>query len=228
MTADAIKFYGPRVSTYCRICEVVAEEKGAPWENIPTDSKDPEHRKRHPFGRAPALEYSGQYGDVKIYEALAIATWIDGTFGPPNTLQPVDPLARATMLRWVNIVDHYLFPVIEHEFVMPWVVARLVGAQPDRERAQKALGPISLLLDIPNGELAEGGPYLAGQAFSFADIWLAATLEGLAADETARKLIADRPALAAWLTQVRARKSWQATTPDLSTFPGFKNFVGEG
>lgn len=222
--AEGLKFYGPRVSTYCRICEVVAEEKGVAWKNIPTDSKDPTHRKRHPFGRAPALEC----GEVKLYEALAITTWIDGTFGAPDALQPKDPLARATMLRWVNIVDHYLFPVIEHEFVMPWVVARLVGAQPDRDRAQKALGPIAILLDIPEGELGAGGPYLAGDAFSFADIWLAATLEGLAADETARQLIADRPALAKWLTQVRARKSWQATTPDLSTFPGYKNFVGEG
>lgn len=225
---EKLTFYGPRVSTYCRICEVVAEEKGALWENIPTDSKDPDHRKRHPFGRAPALEYSGEHGEVKIYEALAIATWIDGTFGTPNTLQPADPLARANSLRWVNIVDHYLFPVIEHEFVMPWVVARLVGAVPDRERAQKSLGPIAMLLDIPAGELAAGGPWLAGDEFSFADIWLAATLEGLAADETARKLITDRPALATWLGNVRARESWRATTPDLSTFPGFKHFVGEG
>ncbi|MGB0919965.1 MAG: glutathione S-transferase family protein [Alphaproteobacteria bacterium] len=223
---ESLKFYGPRVSTYCRICEVVAEEKGVPWENIPTDSKDPAHRARHPFGRAPALEYKGEYGDVKLYEALAIATWIDGSFGAPNTLQPQDPLARAHMLRWVNIVDHYLFPVIEHEFVMPWVVARLVGAVPDRERAQKSIGPIGLLLDIPQGELADGRTWLAGDDFSFADIWLAATLEGLAADQAGRDLISHRPALEKWLSTVRARKSWQATTPDLSTFPGFKNFVG--
>lgn len=218
---DKLVFYGARVSTYSRIVEAVAEEKGVGWELIPTDSKAPEHRKRHPFGKAPTLEH----GTVKLYEALAIATYIDGAFGAPNALQPADPLARAHMLRWVNMVDHYIFPVIEHEFVMPWVVAILVGAQPDKDRAQAALGPIGVLLNVPEEELADGREWLAGAAFSFADIWLAATLEGLAADPAGRQLIQHRPSITAWLGRVRARPSWRATVPDLSTFPGVGYFA---
>lgn len=219
---DTLVFYGARVSTYSRIAEVVAEEKGASWELIPTDSKAPEHRKRHPFGKAPTLEH----GDIKLYEALAIATYIDGTFGEEDALQPADPLARAHMLRWVNMVDHYIFPVIEHEFVMPWVVAILVGAQPDQARAQAALGPIGVLLNVPEEELADGRAWLAGDQFSFADIWLAATLEGLAADPAGRQLLQHRPYISQWLARVRGRESWRATVPDLSSFPGVGYFAG--
>lgn len=208
---NPLEFYGPTVSTYMRIAEIVAEEKGARWVNIPTDPHTPEHRQRHPFERAPTLAWHSPDGWIRLYETIAIASFIDGTFGAPDQLMPSAPLARATCFRWMSMVDQYIFPVIESEYVGPRILTRLTGVQPDDARATRALGVLNLLLDLPEKELALGTPWLAGSRFSFADIWLACVVAGLMLAGESRELVAARPHLSDWLRRVAERPSWQAT-----------------
>lgn len=209
---EPLHFYGTQISTYMRIVSMVAEEKGAAYEVHPTDPKSAEHRKRHPFGRSPALEWQSPEGPVSLFESAAIGQFIDDTFGDPGLLQTQDPLTRAHMRRWIGMVDQYYFPVFEHEFFQPVLIARLTGQEPDLERARRALGPMGLLLDVVEREL-EAKPWLAGTQFSMADLWLGSALEPFRLTNATHALITGRTNLSAWFDQIAARPSFAATEP---------------
>lgn len=210
MSGEPLHFYGTRISTYMRIVSMIAVEKGAPFEVHPTDPKTAEHRKRHPFGRSPALEWQSPEGPVSLYESAAIGQFIDDTFGTPGALQPADSLARAHMRRWISMVDQYYFPVFEHEFFQPVLIARLTGQEPDLERARRAIGPMGLLLDIVDREL-EAKPWLAGTEFSLADIWLGSVLEPFRLTNATHALITGRANLNRWFDQICSLACFQAT-----------------
>ncbi len=218
MTANQgpLRLFGPRISTYSRIASMVAEEKGAPWEIIPTDPKSVDHRARHPYGRAPALEWdSPDGGRVCLYETIAIASFIDGHFGTPWALTPDAPLARAAMQQWISIVDQYMFRVIDGEFVLPAIVTRLTGQQPDDDRARKALGPMAYMFDQVEAQLKDR-PHLAGQDLSLADIWMIALVDPLRLSGASLKLIEERPQFFDWYERLRNHPSFIATEFDLS------------
>ncbi len=212
-----LRLFGPRISTYSRIASMVAEEKGAPWEIIPTDPKTVDHRQRHPYGRAPALEWTTPAGTpVRLYETIAIASFIDGQFGTPWALSPDKPLENAAMHQWISIVDQYMFRVIDVEFVLPAIVTRLTGQEPDDDRARKALGPMAYMFDQVESHLQDR-PYFAGTALSLADIWMIALVDPLRLSGASLQLIEQRPAFFNWYERLRQHPSFIATEFDLST-----------
>ncbi len=213
-----LKFYGPRISTYCRIASMVAEEKGAPWEIVPTDPKTADHRRRHPFGRAPALVWEPVGSPpVRLYETIAIATFIDGTFGTPWALCPDEPGARAAMQQWISIVDQYMFRVIDGEFVLPAIVTRLTGQEPDDDRARHALGPMAYMFAQVETQLQDRR-FFAGNQLSLADIWMIALVDPLRMSGASLALIEQRPAFHDWYERLRHHPSFVATEYDLSIF----------
>lgn len=221
--SQPLKFYGPSISTYSRIASLIAEEKGAPWDIIPTDPKSPAHRKNHPFGKAPALEWDGPDGtQVRLFESIAIGTFIDGTFGDAWALTPDDPLDRAQMQKWISVVDQYMFKVIDYEFVLPAIVTRMTGKQPDDNRARQALGPIAYMFDLVEAQLNET-TWLAGDAVSLADFWMVALIDPLRLTPASRALIEERPALSRWFDVMRARPSFKATEPDIEAITASNN-----
>lgn len=211
-----LRFYGPRISTYCRIASMVAEEKGAAWEIVPTDPKSVAHRERHPYGRAPALVWEPtDHAPVRLYETVAIASFIDGAFGTPWALSPNEPLARARMHQWISIVDQYMFRVIDGEFVLPAIVTRLTGQEPDDDRARHALGPMAYMFDQIEHHLADK-PFFAGETLSLADIWMIALVDPLRMSGASLQLIEQRPAFFDWYERLRKHPSFIATEYDLS------------
>src|SRR5476649_1685029 len=134
-----ITFHSMADSAYLWTAMHVAGEKGVSYEFVPLLYRLPEHLKLHPFGKMPVF----QHGEHFLYETAAIAHYIDRAFdGPP--LQPADPLGQAHVLRWVSIVNAYVFPTmnrfVKERLVRPaWGAASdeafLVGAQAQIGRA---------------------------------------------------------------------------------------------
>jgi len=112
-------------SAYLWTAMHVADEKSVDYEVVPLVMGSPDHLALHPFGKMPAF----QHGDVVLYETLAIAHYIDRAFaGPP--LQPPDALGQAQVLRWISIVNSYVFPTM-NRFMKERLVRPAFGFDPD-------------------------------------------------------------------------------------------------
>lgn len=202
--------YGIPGSPFVRAVQIAAEEKGAPWRIHalqPGETKGEEHLKRHPWGRMPAVEHDG-FG---LYETQAIVRYIDQVF-PGVSLQPADTRSAARMNQVIGINDWYLFPkavaVIGFQRIVgPALMglttdeAVVAAAVPEAERSVKALEAII-------GQ----HPYLAGDAFSLADVMVGPQMDFLGATPEGEALLKGSR-LGGWLERVRGRPSFEATLP---------------
>jgi glutathione S-transferase len=100
-----ITFHSMADSAYLWTAMLAADEKGVSYNVTELVYRSPEHLKLHPFGKMPVM----QHGEIFIYESLAITHYIDRAFAGP-ALQPLDALGQADMLRWISIVNAYVFP----------------------------------------------------------------------------------------------------------------------
>lgn len=197
-------------SPYGRAALIACIEKGAPYRMAvvpPGGSKQPAHLARHPFGRIPAVEDDG----FALYETQAITRYIDAAYGTPRALTPSDPKAEARMNQAIGVVDCYVFAdggaktlvfnrVVGPTFGIPCNDAAAVAAVPAARQAVEALA--GLLGDRP---------YLAGDAFSLADVHAGPQIDLLSDCEEGAAMLKGAP-LEAWLERLRARPSFAATT----------------
>ena len=125
--ADVI-IYGPPQSTYVRTVRLALEEKNAPYSFGEFEFASDGHKVLHPFAKVPAFKH----GDVQLFESLAIATYVDGTFDGP-ALQPTDTLARAQMMQWITSTIDYIYPYAIRKVVWQRVVVPSRGGETDEE-----------------------------------------------------------------------------------------------
>src|SRR5690606_11281769 len=89
------------------------------------------HFARHPYGKMPAMEH----GDVRLFETLAIASYVDRTFGS-GKLQPNDATAHARMLQWVSVAVDYAYEDL---------VNGMLADEPEKEAPTAAAQQLQLL-----------------------------------------------------------------------------------
>jgi glutathione S-transferase len=207
------RIFGPVISTYVRIVEIVCEEAGITHQVVPTPAQSPQNR--HPFGKVPVVELDG----LELSETAAIARYIDAAHNGA-ALQPQDPQLRYVMDHWIAVNDSYLFPLFEHGLVMPYIMHRHAGAPLDQARIERALPNIAKSLEFLELELAKDGAWSrawgtgagAAQAgICLADIFLYVTLLGLRSTPEGREGIAQCDHLSAWMAIIEARPSVLAT-----------------
>jgi glutathione S-transferase len=142
------------------------EEVGAPYELVTLDwddRKGEEHRRRHPLGKVPAFEFDD--GQV-LFESVAICLQLADLSPDAGLIPAVGTAARGRVYQWS------VFGVAELEKVaFPWNRARRSG-EGEAEAAEK-FSPVG---DAMRGALAAGGPWIAGEDFTVADILLASIL----------------------------------------------------
>ena len=132
-----IVIHGIPGSPYVRQPMLACEEKGVPWRIQRLgfgEQKSPEHLKRHPFGRIPAIEH----GDFALYEAQAILRYIDAAFDGPR-LTPADPKAVARMSQVMNILDWYAMPSLTAAIGFNRLIAPILGRPVDEEAVAAAI-----------------------------------------------------------------------------------------
>jgi len=185
-------------SAYLWTAMMAADEKGLAYAHEPLALGSPEHLALHPFGKMPVL----QHGDLVLFETLAICVYLDEGFEGP-ALQPAAPAGRAQMLKWIGVVNAYVFPVM-NRFMKERLVRPAWGFEPDRSFVAAAREPLGVIMRQLEAALS-AHPYLAGPAFTLADIFLLPQLKFFALTPEGEALLARAPATADWLARMNAR-----------------------
>ncbi len=198
-----IIFHSMPDSAYLWTAMQVAEEKGVAFEHKTLELYGPEHLKLQPFAKMPIL----QHGDRFLYETLAITHYIDRAFaGPP--LQPLDAYGQADMLRWVSIVNSYIYPVM-NRFTKERIVRPAWGVEPDDAFVASAREPLKTQMRVIEDAL-QRSRFLTGDHLTIADCFLLPHLLFFGLTPEGRAFLSKAPATANWLERIQARASFQA------------------
>jgi glutathione S-transferase len=213
-------------------------EKALPWESRHIDlfafeNYEPAYTALNPKAVVPTLDHDGNI----LIESNIILEYLEDTFPQQMPLRPDDSYARSRMRLWVynsEELAHWNVNVCSHnprhakrmdrryskEEQMaaalrcpnPMIALRLkrrveVGVSADEEN--EAYAKLDYLLDQMEGALA-GGPWLAGNMFTLADIAMAPMInriEVLARPQMISE--ARRPRVADWWARIQARPGYQ-------------------
>jgi glutathione S-transferase len=205
-----ITVYSIPGSPFGRAVLATIAEKSAPFRFVavaPPAHKGPEHLARHPFGRVPAIDDDG----FKLYETQAITRYIDATHGTPRALTPRDPKTESRMNQVIGVIDWYFFaPNSAMTLGFNRIVAPALGIPVNEEAVAASLPATRQCIEILAGFLQKGA-WIAGDAFSLADIHAGTQLDLLAGAPEAAEMLKDTP-IPAWLERLSARPSFASTT----------------
>ncbi len=142
------------------------EEIGRPYDLTTLtwdERKGDEHRRRHPLGKVPAFEFDD--GQV-LFESAAICLQLADVYADAGLVPAVGSPDRGRVYQWT------FFAIAELEKVaFPWNRAR--RSDEDETEAAEKFAPVGEAL---RGALAAGGPWIAGEEFSVADILIVSVL----------------------------------------------------
>jgi glutathione S-transferase len=199
-----ITFHSMADSAYLWTAMLAADEKGVDYDLSLLVLGSEEHLRLHPFGKMPVL----QHGDIILYETLAITHYIDRAF-PGPALQPAQALPQAEVLRWIGIVNAYVFPVM-NRFVKERVVRPAWGFEADQAFLESAREPLQKQMRLIGHAVARQG-YLVGDRLTLADCFLLPHLLFFGRTPEGMALLQHEPAVAAWLERMTARPTYAAS-----------------
>jgi glutathione S-transferase len=197
--------YGTGYSPYVRKVLVALAEKGIPYEHRPVmfHAPDPDFQAASALGKIPAMDDDG----FRLADSSAILWYLERKH-PAPALVPTEPRALGRAVWFDKFGDTELFGKLIVPFVERVLKPNMMGQPTDEAAVAKALDTtLPPLFDYLEGEIS--GPYLAGEAFSIADISVAT---GFYNFQLAKAQIdADRwPKLASYVSATLARPSFRA------------------
>lgn len=179
-------------------------ELGVPYElqlvdPAKGDTRSPDYLKLNPHARVPTLVE----GEMVMYEAAAIMLYLCERHPGAELAPAPGTFQRPLFLQWMV----YLTNTLQEELSRWWHPERSVG--PDErhhklalEMAERNLDPMWRFLD---DRLARHGPYLLGDRFSAADIYLAMLARW---SRNCAKPAAGFPALGRFIASVKSRPAY--------------------
>jgi glutathione S-transferase len=206
-----ITLWGFSGSTYVRTVRMVLAEKGvSDYEQVPVDvlkgePKSEEHLTRHPFGKVPVVDVDG----FRLIETPAITHYLD-TVLPGPSLTPADPKDRARMDMVTSIIDSYGYGPMIGGVAAYHLFPDFVGGKNDavhHEALGKSRRVMAELMRIRNGS-----PYLAGDALSIADLYLAPVFAYIALTPHRDEFVS-LPGVGYWWEGISDRDSFRSTQP---------------
>ncbi len=233
-TSDLV-LYHAWVSSASRRVRFVLEEKQLPYKGILVnllefEQHSPEYLKLNPNGFVPTLVHEGQ----PIVESSVICEYLDETF-PANPLRPCDPRDRARMRVWSKWTDEVVIRAFQvanwNRMMAPtarnWTddeVERRLKAVPVPDRREDwrrmarepfseaeiahAVANIRRTLERMESDLTRT-PWLAGEAFSLADIHLSPYIVRIGEHAERGIHLSDYPHCAGWWQRLTARPAFR-------------------
>jgi glutathione S-transferase len=197
--------YGADYSVYVRIVRLVLEEKGVAYrleevDIFAEDGPPAGYQIRHPFLKIPAFEHDG----FRLYEAVAIARYVDGAF-PGPALMPPTHRSRARSDQIIGILDSYAY----RTWVWDIYVERTKAA-PNEAKIAEALPRAETCLAAIE-ELMEGDVFFLGPEPSLADLHAAPMLDHLRRTPEGARLLADHPRWQGWWAEMSERPNMAVT-----------------
>lgn len=210
----ALTIYGSTVSPFVRKVRVVMMEKGLEYTLDPVSpfAPPPEFLEISPLKRIPAFRDSEVPEPNHLSDSSVICDYLENKF-PKPALYPSDPFQRARALWYEEYADSALAQAMGRGFFFERVVKKIMRAPVDEELCQKTLTEtLPPMFDYLEKEIGDK-EYLAGGAFSIADITVCTMLVNF---EHAGGEVdpAKWPKLAAYVKRILAR-------------PSFKTFIDE-
>lgn len=191
MTAEMI-FYTNAMSRG-RIAHWMLEEVGAPYRTVYVPfgpaMKAPEYLAINPMGKVPSL----RHGDTVVTECAAVCAYLADSFPEAGLAPPLG--ARGAYYRWLFFGAGPLEAAVTNK-------ALGVEVSSDRTRLV-GYGSLSLVIDTLEATLATG-PYLCGEQFSAADVYVGSQIGWGLQFGT----IEARPALADYAARMTSRPAW--------------------
>jgi glutathione S-transferase len=164
--SDELVFYTNPMSRG-RIVRWMLEEVGQPYKTELLDyastMKAPAYLAINPMGKVPAL----RHGDTVITECAAICAYLADAFPAAGLAPPHTDRARAPYYRWMFFAAGPLEAAWTNQamgFTVP----------PERER-MSGYGNLAMVLSTLEGAVS-GTPYLAGDSFTAADVYVGSQL----------------------------------------------------
>lgn len=206
-----MKLYGFPHSACTRTVLMMLSESGieAAFESVDLskgEHKQSAHIARHPFGRVPVLEDDG----FQLYETRAIVRYLDGK-SASGTLTPHDPRERALMDQWMSVDACYFTPAA-YTLVLQKIYVPMMGGETDEGQAEQALDQVRIVYRAMNAQL-ERTPYLAGEAFSLADLCFVQYTDAVVS-AVGESILSDTPYVKVWREAAIHRPSYRAASPD--------------
>jgi glutathione S-transferase len=200
-----MKLYNANLSPNAFRVRVVAEELGIELEIIEVDFRKGEHKSAsylaiNPNGKVPVLVD----GDFVLWESRAINAYLAG-LRPERGLYPADPKQRATVDQWSYWQAVHLGPAMQRVVFERYLKPKFGMGETDETAVESQLKELAQFLPVLEANLA-GKEWVAGD-LSLADFAMGSTFiyrkpAGIPLDEV--------PNIAAWMTRIESRPSWQA------------------
>jgi glutathione S-transferase len=204
-----VKIYGSPLSSYMRTARMACVEKGVAYDLVEMAPGATVDGVSHPFGKIPVMVHGG----FRLYETQAIARHIERSFGGP-ALIPADARAQALMDQWISATCDYLYQSCVRELVLPRLVVPMRGGQTDEAAIQRSLPRIVRHLEVVDEALGRS-PYLAGEAVSLADLFLAPIMFWTWFTPEGRQALEPRRNIGKWWERMAARASVKDTMPPM-------------
>jgi len=165
--ADKLTFYTNPMSRG-RIVRWMLEEVGQPYETVVLDygttMKGAEYLAINPMGKVPAIKH----GDVVVTEAAAICAYLADAFPQAGLAPPMGDKMRGPYFRWL----FYAAGPVEASTTN----AALQVQVPDDKRGMVGYGSRAEVVSVLEQAAASANPYLLGDRFTAADVYLGAQI----------------------------------------------------
>lgn len=147
------------------------EESGAEYELIRVRRDEegkvvepPDYDQLNPYGHVPVL----RDGDYLLREAAAIVMHVSDSFPEARLAPPLGSHARAEWYRWLS----FLSGTVQIAYLCYFQPHRYAAPEAHSQVSERARGDLVALRATAADELGDG-PYVLGEAFSSADLYLA-------------------------------------------------------
>lgn len=197
-----ITFHSQNPSVYLWTATMIAAEKGVGWTLRVLEPGSETHRRLHPFAKSPVL----QHGAVFVYETLALAHYIDQTFDGPE-LHPEDVIGQSDMLRWISLVNAYMFPTMTNGLAKQRLLVPMQGGQSDEEVVAASVAQLKPQLDLISQSLRMYD-FLVGKKVTLADCFLFPHLHFASMTPEGAALLSEYKLADGWLLRMRERRSF--------------------
>lgn len=196
--SDEVIFYHNRRSR-AQMAHWMLEEVGAPYRIVPIDfekgeNRTPEFLAINPMGKLPTIVHRG----VTVTETAAIIGYLADAFPAAGLAPALDDPARGTWFRWLVFGASAFEPALLDTMMK----------RPEAQRASVGYGSYDDVLGALETML-EPGPWILGERFSAADVYVGAELAWAASFGAPG--IAERPKLTGYIERAKARPAYQRT-----------------
>ena len=198
-----LKIWGRTTSANVQAVMWAAEELGVQVDRIDWGGKfggndDPAFRAMSPAGLVPAM----QDGDLTLFESPAMVRYLGAKYGD-DAFWPADPAARAALDQWAEWAKGSFYAAVIPGLFFQLCRVKAADRNPAAFAAVEAnAAAAARLADARIGK----GPWLAGDAFSFADVMMGHTLFRYYTLDFAR---AETPNLDAYYARLCERPAYQ-------------------